>query len=300
VSAPAPAVSVIVGTIEHWPVVRPCLDRLLPQVERAGGELILADGTPDGSGAAPHAHEGYGGVTSVRLPGASIFALRAKAARLARAPILAFTEDHCLVSPTWVADLLRAHAAHPDADMVAGPVTNGSSDGFADWANFLMTFAEFMPPPPPRALRRTPPMGNASFHRRVLLGGELPEGWLEVVLAPTLVHERRLRYDAGIQVSHVQPRTLGAAMAAHFNNGRACAGLARPHMARRDWWKRLAAVPVQPGVLFTSVLRSIGGRQIPARARASLPMMSLLCLAHSSGELAGLLFGEGRSAKKLN
>jgi hypothetical protein len=296
----APAVSVIVGTIERWPVVRPCLDRLLPQVASAGGELLLADGTADGSGAEPGPSGHRAGVTVLHLPGASIFALRAKAARLARAPILAFTEDHCLVSPTWVADLLRAHAAHPEADMVAGPVTNGSSDGLADWANFLMTFAEFMPPPPARALRRTPPMGNASFQRRVLLGGELPEGWLEVVLAPTLVHGRRLHYDEAIRVSHVQPRTLRVAMAAHFNNGRACAGLARPHMARRDWWTRLATVPVQPGVLFTSVLRSIGRRPIPVRARASLPMMSLLCLAHSSGELAGLLFGEGRSAKKLN
>jgi len=45
----------------------------------------------------------------------------------------------------WLDQLVEAHRAHPNADMVAGTVTNGSSNGLVDWANFLMTFAEFMP-----------------------------------------------------------------------------------------------------------------------------------------------------------
>ena len=184
--------------------------------------------------------------------------------------------------------------------MVAGAITNGSSDGLVDWANFLMTFAEFMPPVPPRPLRRVPTMGNCSFRRSLMLGGPLPEGWLEVVLAPTMVQRHRLHYDDGIVVSHVQPRSLRKALSAHFDNGRACAGLVLPHIATRDWWVRLATTPVMAAILFMSVLRSLRGRPIPVRARLSVPVISLLCASHAAGELVGLIFGEGASARRLN
>ncbi len=296
----APQISVIVATIERWPTVRPCLDRLLPQVAQAGGELILADGTPDGSGAPSAGLAEYAAMTTIVSPGASVFALRARGAERASAEFLAFTEDHCIVGETWVAQMVQAHRAHPDAGMVAGAVTNGSSDGLVDWANFLMTFAEFMPPAPARPLKRTPPIGNASFRRSVMLGGELPEGWLELVLAPTLVHEQRLYNDDKIVVSHVQPRRLKGAVAAHFNNGRACGGLVLPHIAARDWRMRVATTPVMPWILYVSVLRSLRGRAVPTRARLSLSVMWLLCVAHAAGELVGLCFGEGASARRLN
>jgi hypothetical protein len=294
-----PAISVIVATIERWPAIQPCLDRLAPQVAAAGGELIALDGTQDGSGVP--ANPPTNGACTIRLmaPCSSVLALRARGADAARADILAFTEDHCVVSPDWVERLLRAHGDHPAADMVSGPVTNGSAQGLMDWANFLATFAEFLPPPR-GPLRRTPPSSNASFRRRVMIGNPKPEGWLEVVLAPTLVHERRVHYDAAITVSHVQPRRVPQAMAAHFHNGRACAGLALPHMARRDWWVRFASVPLVPWILFGQTLRSIWRRPLPARAYVSLPFVFGLCGAHAAGELVGLVRGEGRSAKKLN
>ena len=299
-SAASLPVSVIVGTIEAWPEVRPCLDRLIPQVEAAGGELLLADGTRDGAGGPPAGVSGYETVKIVTSPGASIFALRARGAEKAAGEYLAFTEDHCIPDARWLAQILEAFRAHPEAQLVSGPVTNGSSDGLIDWANFLMTFAEFMPSAVSRPVKRVPPMGNCSFRRSVLIGGELPEGWLELVLAPTLVHPPRLCFDTSIVVSHVQPRSLRAAWAAHFHNGRSCAGLARPHMARRDWGVRLATVPAMPLILYVSVLRSLTGRVIPRRARLSLAAMWLLCAAHACGELTGLILGEGTSAKRLN
>ena len=294
-----PPISVIVATIEPWPAIQPCLDRLLPQTEKAGAEVIVADGTADGSGVPPKS-SGLNGFSVMSVPGASVFTLRARASWNSTGSLLAFTEDHCVVDTTWIDRLLAAHRSHPAADMVAGPVTNGSSDGLADWANFLMTFAEVMPPIPARPLRRTPPMSNASFQRRVMLGGEPPEGWLELVLAPTIAHEGRLLYEDAIRVSHVQPRSLGDAITSHFHNGRSSAGLALPHMAARDWRVRLATVPALSFILFVSVLRSIRGRAIPLRARMSLPFVWLLAASHTAGELVGLLRGEGQSARKLN
>jgi hypothetical protein len=289
-----------VATIEPWPVIRPCLDRLLPQIARVGGELIVADGTPDGSGL-PRGDDGPGAaVTAIRCPGASVMTLRARGAEAASAPIVAFTEDHCVVGERWVEQLVAAHAAHPEADMIAGPVVNGSSEGLIDWANFLMTFADFLPSAVERPLYRTPPMSNASFQRRALMAGPLPEGWLELVMAPTVFREGRMHYAADVIVSHVQPRRLLQALVIHFHNGRACAGLALPHLARRDWRARLRRTPVLPWHLWRSVRRSLRGRSIPARARLSLPAVFALGTAHAAGELVGLLRGEGQSAVKLN
>lgn len=297
----SPAISVIVATIERWPVVRPCLDRLLPQVASSGGELILADGTPDGLGGPPLAlRPQYPRVRTFTAPGSSVFMLRAEAARRSRGPILAFTEDHCHVGHDWVRRLLLAYQTCPDRDMVAGCVTNGSSDSLVDWANFLMTFAEFLPPAPQRPLKRTPPMSNASFRRTVLEREEIPEGWLELVLVPTLVQERRLHFDEAITVGHVQPRILRDAWAAHFHNGRSSAGLVLPHIKWQDWCKRLVTVPVMPWILFVSVVRSLKGRDLPRQARRSLPFVWLLGAAHSCGELAGLCLGPGASARRLN
>ena len=293
-----PQISAIVATIEPWPAIEPCLNRLLAQAADVDAELIVADGTQAGDGVGRFA--AFPSVTVVRAPGASVFSLRALAAKMASSEFLAFTEDHCVVDDTWLARLLAAHRGNPGAGMVAGSISNGSSDGFVDWANFLMTFAEFMPPAPPRPLKRVPPMGNCSFRQSLMLGGPLPEGWLEIVLAPTMVQQQRLHYDDRIVVSHVQPRHLRKAMSAHFDNGRACAGLVLPHIASRDWWVRLATTPVMAGVLYVSVLRSLRGRTIPMRARLSVPLVSLLCASHAAGEFVGLILGEGTSARRLN
>jgi hypothetical protein len=90
------------------------------------------------------------------------------------------------------------------------------------------------------------------------------------------------------------------ACAAHFNNGRACAGLVLPHIARRDWTARLWRTPILPAYLFASVYRSVAGRAIPFRARLGLTVVPTLCAAHAIGEFIGLLWGEGRSARRLN
>lgn len=43
-------------------------------------------------------------------------------ARLARASLLAFTDDDCVADPNWIASIVRAFAAEPDAEMLYGTV----------------------------------------------------------------------------------------------------------------------------------------------------------------------------------
>ena len=119
-----PVISVIVATIERWPAIQPCLERLAPQIEAAGGELIAADGTPDGSGIP--LNPPTNGACTVRLaaPGLSVLALRALGADASRGDIIAFTEDHCVVGADWVEatrELRKAFVEHPELD----PTLNG-------------------------------------------------------------------------------------------------------------------------------------------------------------------------------
>jgi glycosyltransferase involved in cell wall biosynthesis len=43
-------------------------------------------------------------------------------ARLTRAPILAYTDDDCVASATWISSVARAFASEPDAEMLYGTV----------------------------------------------------------------------------------------------------------------------------------------------------------------------------------
>ena len=47
----------------------------------------------------------------------------------ARAAILAFTDDDCLVAPDWLANAAAFFEAHPDYDAVGGPQLNATSEG---------------------------------------------------------------------------------------------------------------------------------------------------------------------------
>src|SRR6186713_2516119 len=62
--------------------------------------------------------------------------LRASAVRLARAPYIAFTEDHCFPEPRWAEALVEALQS---GAMGAGPVmVNANPDDAVSRANFLL------------------------------------------------------------------------------------------------------------------------------------------------------------------
>src|SRR5436190_8433563 len=105
--------SVIVPTVRGLGSMRACLDAIIPQLEGANAELIVADGSdcPD---------QLTDQVTRDRLlwqrmPGLGIFELRSRALQLARGRIIAYTEDHCVAAPDWLAAMLSAHALKPEA-----------------------------------------------------------------------------------------------------------------------------------------------------------------------------------------
>ena len=280
--------SVILATIEPWPDLANCLETLAPQIADVGGEIIVGDGhgaaLDDSRVARPNE------LSCVRIPGASVFELRARALERARGDVVAFTEDHCIVGPDWCRQILEAFASNPSAMAVAGPVLNGSTDRAIDRANFFHTFASSVPPIDRGQTARCPPAANIAFRRDVIGPGPIRTGWIEFDLSPRLFREGLYRVHDAMTVTHVQSHGFWGTLRAHFDNGRTTTGLLGASLTRRQ-------LPWNP---LRGALRAMSDevRSTPD-VRSSLPLMFLLSCCHAAGEVAGILGGPGRSPARL-
>jgi len=282
------SLSVVLATIEPWPDLANCLAVLEPQVAAVGGEIIVGDG----HGAALDAARASASdrLSWLRIPGASVFELRARAVERARGEIVALTEDHCIVGADWCAQILEAFRLHPDAVGVTGPVLNGSTEHLIDWANFVHTFGAFFPPVNNAQQHRAPPAANVAYRRSALGSGPFAPGWIELDLCGRLFREQQYHMHDAITVTHVQSHGFWGTLRAHFDNGRSTTGLDRSPSRHLQL----------PWNLFGGALRAMSNeaRSTPA-VRASLPLVFLLSCCHSAGEVVGVLAGPGRSPARL-
>lgn len=291
-----PPLTIVVATTHRSSSLARCVAALRGELVQAGGELVLADGSRDGSAVTPQL---AAGAHVVRMPGADVFRLRAAAARVARGRIVGFTEDHCVPEPGWCAAIIAAHEAHPEAAAVAGATSNGSDDRLVDRANFLVTFAPMLPPLPPRH-GRVPPPNNISIKAEVLEAHDLQPGFVELELMPHLLRVDRLVLDDRVRVSHVQSHGRRGSVIVHFHNGRCATGLPRRRLPVAQRVRRIAdSVLLAPRHLAETV-REIVRRPIGRRRLlAAMPWASVLLAAHATGQVAGVLTGPGASPRAL-
>jgi hypothetical protein len=289
-----PPLSILVATVQGWHEMRGCLERLLPQAEATGAEVIVADamGVPY-----PITHPN---LRVVFIKGKSVFDLRAAAVGKARGEIVAFTEDHCRVAPDWCAQIIAAHRAHPEAALIGGRVVNGSPHKLIDWANFLLTFSPFLKPSTTPRGSRVPPPANVSY-KRDRLPDHPATGELEIALPERLQAEGAVVMVDEIEMTHIQTHGFVSTFAHHYDNGRSTAGLAllgAPPTARR---RRIgAALRAFPRLLWVTVRNTMRRGVVPGRARLSLPLVTIVIGSHTVGEIAGALRGPGNSPQRLS
>jgi hypothetical protein len=295
--ADEPPLSVILATTRGWAEARPCLERLLGAARPVGAEVVVADGSaaPPPPGALPP------GLRWLREPGAGVFVLRALARRAARGPLLAVTEDHCLVAPDWCARLLDAFARHPEAVAVKGAVRNGSRARLVHWAAFVMNQGPHVPPF--RGGRDDALLGvSCAAYRRQALARLLPEA-----AGPLDLLDTRTWRDAGetvvadpaAWVEHHEPLSFLAVSAVQYHNARAVAGLRRGRPTPRDGLRLAGA----PALAVTRAARTVAAalrRDLPrGRVLAAAPLVLWLYAWKAAGEVAGYLAGPGNSAARL-
>jgi Glycosyl transferase family 2 len=287
--------SVIVTCTQPWPEVRGCLEHLAPQVRAGETELIVADGSTGGLDA-PTAEQ----VRWLRFPGRGPHELRLLGLTAARGEVVAITEDHCDVASDWCEHLLAAHARHPDAVVIAGPVTNGAAGRLMDRASFFLVHGRNVPEHGGRPKDWFPPTGsNVSYKRERIMCSVRRPGDLELVVTPQLWAHGLLRFDEKVVIAHSQSLGVADHVKNHFHSGRSHAGLVavRGAPARRRGLARDAVA--LPGRLVGAALDV--GRAVPryrSEIRLLIPAISVLATAATAGYLAGIA-GPGRSLGRL-
>lgn len=293
----SPPLSVVLATNEGWTAAQTCLASLLPQAAAVGAEVVVADGSAGAAGPPPSLPSN---VRWLRSPGTGLFRLRRQALVAACAPIVAVTEDHCVVAPDWCERIIEAHARHPDADVIKGAVFNGSSDTPVERAAFWLGHWPNLPPFTGRASDAVLGVSCVSYKRRAL---ELLRRDTE--LLPELVangywpNRRAALATARIHVTHCQAEAFWRTSALQFHNARALSAYRRGRWSARDWLRVTGALAL-PAARTARVVAACQRKQVPlAELCRCIPHFVWLFCCRGAGELAGYVFGPGDSEREL-
>jgi hypothetical protein len=296
----APPLSVVVPTRAGWARYQPFFNHQRREVEAVGGELLVLDGS--GHPAPPTELIGHR-TRWLSHPGESVLALRALGYPLARAPIVAVSEDHTRVPDGWAAAILECHAEHPEAAAIGGRVDNGASASYPEWAAFLCGHDREIAPLGRATPVRLIGLSNVSYKRATLerlmpLAGI---GVNDAVFQRDLVRDgATLLVDDRIGCEHEQRLSFGQATHLFYQAGRMGAGARRQRMNAREVGRALIT-PVAPLILTARLgLWLARRRRHRLRYLGELPMIVWLFGARAAGELVGYVRGAGSSALLLH
>lgn len=188
-TAPQPALSVVLVVGERRDYAGPCLASVLAQESSDPLEVLLVDLAPSAP-VLPQADDPR--VRELARPDVGLFATaRALAVRAARAPVVAFLEEHTLAAPGWAAALTAAHAG---PWVAVGPrIANANPDFGRSRVIGLLNYGAYGAPLT-RGESRGVPGHNSSYKTSALLalGADL-----ERLLGNDLVLQDRLRAMGG-------------------------------------------------------------------------------------------------------
>ncbi len=304
VPARAPALSVVLVVGDLRSRGEECLRTLLREESAGRIEVLLMD-----VAAAPApaiAGSGHPSVRAIPLPAYTPYAsARAEGVRRARAPFVAFLEEHCRVRPGWIDALLAAHAG-PWAG-VGGEVHNGNPDAPMSETIALMNYGPWLPP----AIRDEDaghlPGHNSSFRRERLL--EFGEE-LELLLVSDINLHRRLRFagerlllDPAVKFEHINETGLASLSRGYFLWHRLY-GWSRATVFRWAAWRRLLYVALAPAIpvyFLLRLLRQIRRRRpdLLSRFCRGVPLIWAAQMVSAIGQGFGLLFGPGDAVRRF-
>jgi hypothetical protein len=297
-TATRPPISVTISTVQGWPDVRDAILEAAASVRRAGGELIVTDG----SGLpAPGPDELGEGVRWLSFAGQSVFQLRERGYEAATGSVVAVTEDHVHVPEEWAALMVAAHAQHPEATAIGGSVVNAATGGLMDWGSFLIVQAPVAAPIRSGPARRLSGAVNVAYKRAAIehiddFGG---------LGAMDGLHQRNLMKsgavlinDDSIRVRHDQSLGFRGTTAIHYNAGRTISGFKRAHLGLVDVI-RIAGAPFVPLARYVRTVLLLAPRGYGPLLIRTTPAILWLLYSQGVGQLLGYLLGPGDSPGKV-
>ncbi len=299
-----PEMSVVLVTPDRFETLRTTVSQLRGQQLADRLELVFVAPSAEGLELDQRALDGFFGTQVVELGEIrSVAAGHAAGVRAARAPVVAFGEDHCYPAQGWAKALIEAHRG-PWA--VVGPaVVNANPRTAVACADFLLGYGPWAEPSPGGVMSFLPGH-NSSYKRERLLEFD---GELERVLDAECV----LHWELGRRGHQLYQEP--AARIFHFNISRFRSWLAavfflgRTFAARRvqgERWSRArrlayaAAWPLIPAVRLSRALRDLrrlgGGARFAVRI---LPTMFVGLVANALGEGLGYAIGSGDAPERI-
>ncbi|QJR34540.1 glycosyltransferase [Gemmatimonas groenlandica] len=295
--------SVIVAARTPSATLEEVLRSLAAQHRASELDVILADGSPDGSMAMIR-HRCLPQARHISLPGGNLPALKAAAIRQAEGDFIAMLDPSDAADPDW-ADQIIEGFADPGVTAVGGVVLQAGSGSAGNVSAYLFEYGAFNPPVTPGDTQGDLP-GNNVAYRRAALTDTCADILAAEGFNKPFVHERiraaggRLVIRPSMRVRHLTNYPFIAFGVRRFHYGR-CFGATRVRRASRGkkWLFRLFA-PAVPPLLMSRHLRRAW--QHPANRRL-LPRAALalcgVCAFWGMGEWLGYWFGPGHSCQEL-
>lgn len=220
---------------------------------------------------------------------------RARGIRAARAPVISFVEEHCLVQPGWAEAILQSdweRWSGIGCDFIPANPNSGSSD-----KAFRVTYGIYIRPSRARGPTHFVSGQNSAFKRDVLLRFD---DELELMMNADLVLQKKMR-DAGYElfqepaakIAHRSENTMPSlAVGAFYWSW--CFSNVRAQVFRWSFLHkafRIAAAPLVPWFRLAKLSLSMARQGKAAMLQFLLDIPYILAIHHCSvaGQVAGLL-----------
>lgn len=298
---PAPALSIVVASVNEWPSLVQCLASLAKLHERERCEVIVVRSAPRQE--ARQIATEHPGVRVIACPNPEpVPRLRSLGLRAARGAIVATAEDHFVYDEQWGVRILAAHRARLHV-AIGGAVENASRDRVVDWAAYIAEYGKFMLPLPPGPAADLPGP-NVSYKRGPLeeaCGDLLDRGVWENLLYDRLrARGLGLYADPAILAYHAKRFGFREFLAQRYHFGRSYAATrvaGSPAVTRAF---RVTIALFLPPLFLWRYAVALGRKRrgIAPLVKAS-PLLAVFAVAWSVGEFLGYAFGDGGSSLRV-
>ena len=297
-----PDLSVVLITPDSFETLRRTVECVVAQTVRERIELVIIAPTSaridvDAALVAPLA-----GVRVVRLESLTPTGpARAAGIRAARAPVVAFGEEHCFPTPTWAAALIEAHRG--DFAAVGPAMQNANPETIVSWADLIIGYGPWAAPVAKREADFLPGHNSSYKRARLLEYGDRLETLMEaetVLMWDLRAKGHRLLLEPTAQTAHMNFGYWSSWVPVTFLNGRA---FADTRAAGWPFLKRMAFVAASPAIPLVRLARALSharrlGRGAGFLARV-VPTLAIGLVADGVGQMAGYALGAGNAHARM-
>ncbi len=297
-----PEMSVVVVSLDSYERIRLTLAALSAQTAKRRLEIVIVAPSSQGLNLDEASLSEFLSfqvveVGPIRSTGAAIAAGFQKA----RAPVVAYAEEHSYPFPTWAEALLLAHQKPWAA--VGPAIVNANPGTLISWANL---FADFGPSVEPASAGVTSQLAwHHVSYKRALLAGYETEQLRDLLETEGFLHQAlqnrgyQLYCEPAAKSNHVNVSSVFSLIRCEFVGGRLF-GAAR---VRHDKWsvaRRLIYIlgsPLIPILRLRRALQQVRrAGQFDKLFPQILPGILIALVAHCLGEICGYAFGAGDAA----